>query len=78
MFFFSCSYYFAETSMDPDVFGAYNKQHIESLTTDGDGETKLFKDKTCTYTYYYILLMKCKKINKNHKNDFGMKFCYGK
>lgn len=24
--------------MDQDVYGAYNKQRIESLTTDGEGE----------------------------------------
>lgn len=29
----------AETSMDQDVYGAYNKQRIESLTTDGEGES---------------------------------------
>lgn len=28
--------------MNPDVYGTYNKQQIESLTTDGDGETKFF------------------------------------
>lgn len=29
---------FTENSMDQDVYGAYSKQRIESLTTDGEGE----------------------------------------
>ena len=32
------SHLFAENSMDQDVYGAYSKQRIESLTTDGEGE----------------------------------------
>ena len=50
-------FYFAETSMDPDVYGAYNKQQIESLTTDGDGEFKFYKIKPV----HIMILMKCKK-----------------
>lgn len=32
---------FTEHSMDQDLYGAYSKQQIESLTTDGEGEFTL-------------------------------------
>lgn len=31
-------FFFADNSMDQDVYGGYSKQQIGSLTTDGEGE----------------------------------------
>ncbi len=37
--FLSFSSLHTETSMDQDMYGTYTKQRIESLTTDGEGES---------------------------------------
>jgi hypothetical protein len=34
-------YLLAEHSMDQDVYGGYSKQQLGSLTTDGEGESRV-------------------------------------